>query len=189
MHDVERILESVDQRAPRAPEELFALVYDELRKLAKSRLSQESPGQTFQPTALVHEVYLRLVAPYRDQKWDSTGHFFAAGAESMRRILVDHARSKKRIKRGGDAIRVEMEMNLFPVDTDAVDLVGLDQALNELAEQDPDKARLVVMRYFGGMTMEESCEVLGISWTTGQRYWKYARAWLFRKLSNKTSAG
>lgn len=185
MDDVERLLDSVDRRVPQAPEELFALVYDELRKLASDRLQREVPGQTLQPTALVHEVYLRLVAPYRDQKWDSTGHFFAAAAEAMRRILIDYARRKKRVKRGGDAQRVSLELNDLPIDVDSVDLLALDESLNELAKHDPDKAKLVVLRYFGGMTMEEACEVLGISRTTGHRYWVYARAWLFRNMTNE----
>ena len=183
MHDIERLLESIDERAPRAPEELFALVYDELRKLAKRRLEQESPGQTLQPTALVHEVYLRLVAPFRDRHWDSQGHFFAAAAEAMRRILVDHARRKKRIKRGGDARRMKLEVNELPIATDSVDVLSLDESLDELAQQDPVKAKLVVLRFFGGLSMEESCDVLGISRATGHRYWKYARAWLFRRVS------
>lgn len=183
MSQIERVLESVEQRVDRAPEELFALVYDELRKLAADRLRRESPGQTWQATALVHEVYLRLVAPYRDQHWDGRGHFFAAAAEAMRRIQIERARAKKRQKRGGEFQRVEQELAEQPDSLPPEDLLALDEALEQLAATDPEKARLVMLRYFAGLSVEEASDVLGLSRSTGQRYWRYARAWLYRRLN------
>ena len=186
MEQITRILESIHRGDSRASEELFPLVYDELRKLAAARLKNERPGQTLQPTALVHEVYMRLVIPEQQKQWDSVGHFFAAAAEAMRRILVDNARRKGRQKRGGDVQRVVLDINQTSTKMLDDDLVALDDALNDFAREEPIKARLVVLRFFGGMTIEQCSEILGISRTTATRHWTYARAWLFRRLSDKS---
>jgi RNA polymerase sigma factor (TIGR02999 family) len=183
MEQIARILESIRQGNSHASEALFPLVYDELRKLAAARLESERPGQTLQPTALVHEVYMRLVAPQVDAQWDSVGHFFAAAAEAMRRILVENARRKLAVKRGGAYRRVDAEMERFSDKELDDELIELDDALNELSRIDPVKARLVELRFFGGRTLEECCPILGISRTTAARYWSYARAWLFQRLS------
>jgi RNA polymerase sigma factor (TIGR02999 family) len=163
------------------------LVYDELRKLAAQKLAQEKPGQTLDATALVHEAYLRLVAGEQpagsEPQWNSRGHFFAAAAESMRRILVENARRKKRCKHGGDRERVEIEMANLSTRMSSDELVALDEALEKLKQQDPAKAQLVTLRYFGGMTIEQAAEVLGISRVTAHRYWTYARAWLHQQMS------
>lgn len=176
MDDITRILSAIDQGAPQAAEELLPLVYEELRRLAAQRLAQEKPGQTFQATALVHETYLRLVGrevgrPYRDR-----GHFFAAAATAMRRILIDTARRKRARKHGGELCRQPLEHVTAPEPDE--ELLALDEALGRLAEKDPQKARLVELRYFAGLTGEQAAEVLGISPTTADRYWAYARAWL-----------
>ena len=163
--------------------ELFRLVYDELHRLAAARLKQERPGQTLQPTALVHEVYLRLVAPNGDQTWDNIPHFFSAAASAMRRILIDNARKKQSLKRGGDYQKIEFSLEEVAVEFDDEHLIRLDDALAKLAEQDPIKAKLIEMRFFGGLTVEQSCEALGISRATANRYWNYARAWLFLQVS------
>ena len=184
MTKVERLLNSVDLQDPKAPDELFLLVYNELRQLARVQLSRESPGITLQPTALVNEVYLKLIAPHRSQNWESRGHFFASAAEAMRRILVDHARGKKSIKRGGNATRIAFDPNELPGIESNIDLVQLDESLKELAAFDEIKAKLVVLRFFGGMEMGEACDSLGISRTTGHRYWKFSRAWLFARMTN-----
>jgi RNA polymerase sigma factor (TIGR02999 family) len=180
---VSKIFESIQQGNRRASEELFPLVYDELRKLAAARLDNERPGQTLQPTALVHEVYLRMVAPQLQAQWDSVGHFFAAAAEAMRRILVENARRKGAKKRGGDQRRVELDVDRHPDQALDEDLIELDDALNELARIEPAKAQLVVLRFFGGRSLEECCPILGISRTTAARHWAFARAWLFQRLA------
>ncbi len=167
MSEVTRILSAIEQGDPHAAKQLLPLVYDELRKLAAQRLAQEKPGQTLQPTALVHEAYLRLVGSDQDARWTSRGHFIAAAAEAMRRILIDHARKKQTQKRGGGLHRE-------PDD----ELLALDEALHKLAVEDPEKARLVELRYFAGLTGEEAAQVLGISPSTADRHWAYARAWL-----------
>jgi RNA polymerase sigma factor (TIGR02999 family) len=186
--DVTRILNAIEQGDPRAAGQLLPLVYDELRRLAAQKLTQENPGQTLQPTALVHEAYLRLVASGdgsepRDQNWDGRGHFFAAAAESMRRILVENARRKRRIKRGGDRQRVDLEQVEAVSDTPSEDLQALDEALDLLAVEDAQKAELVKLRFFAGLTVEEAGRCLGISRATADRYWAYARAWLFDRLN------
>ena len=163
--------------------ELFGLVYAELHKLAAARLKHERPGQTLQPTALVHEVFLRLVAPNEDQSWDSVPHFFSAAASAMRRILIDNARKKHSLKRGGNYNKVEFSLEEVAVEFDDEHLIRLDEALAKLAEQDPIKAKLIELRFFGGLTVEQSCEALGISRATANRYWNYARAWLFLQVS------
>jgi RNA polymerase sigma factor (TIGR02999 family) len=166
------------QGEPRPARELLPLVYDELRRLAAQRLAREAPGQTLQATALVHEAYLRLVGSQPDRPWDGRGHFFAAAAEAMRRILVENARRRHRLKRGGDRARVGLQ-NAEPTapETDD-DLLALDEALDRLAKQDPVKAQLVQLRVFAGLTVVQAAEILGLSKSTADRYWAYARAWL-----------
>jgi RNA polymerase sigma factor (TIGR02999 family) len=183
MNDVTRILSAIERGDEQAAGQLLPLVYDELRKLAAQRLAQERPGQTLQATALVHEAYLRLVDQDQAQRWDSRGHFFAAAAEAMRRILVENARRKKRAKHGGDLERVEVELANLPTRMAQEELIALDDALGELGRQDPRKARLVTLRYFVGMTIEQAADVLQISRVTAHRDWAYARAWLHRQMT------
>jgi RNA polymerase sigma factor (TIGR02999 family) len=154
------------------------LVYNELRRLAAQRLAQEKPGQTLQATALVHEAYLRLIGADPEQPWNSRGHFFAAAAEAMRRILVEQARRKGRLKRGGDQERVSLDDAEIAFEGPADDMIALDDALVRLAQKHPEKAELVKLRYFAGLTVNEAAEVLGISTSTVDRHWTYARAWL-----------
>jgi RNA polymerase sigma factor (TIGR02999 family) len=180
--DVTQILTAIGQGDPRAAEELLPLVYDELRKLAAARLAGEKPGQTLQPTALVHEAYLRLVGG-GGRAWDSRGHFFAAAAEAMRRIVVETARRRKRAKHGGGRERVEIELADLPTRLPADELLALDEALRRLEQLDPVKARLVTLRYFAGMTIEQAADVLGISRVTAHRYWTFARAWLHQQMT------
>src|SRR5262249_19121139 len=157
------------------------LVYDELRKLAAQKLAQEKHGQTLQATALVHEAYLRLVGGQSGSAgWDNRGHFFAAAAEAMRRILVENVRRKRSLKRGGDRLGLDLEEVLPAAPEPREDLLALDEALNKLAAKDPIKAQLVQLRYFAGLTVDEAAHALGISSTTAERYWAYARAWLQR---------
>jgi RNA polymerase sigma factor (TIGR02999 family) len=189
MNDVTRILSEVEQGDPQAAEQLLPLVYDELRKLAAQKLAQEAPGQTLQATALVHEAYLRLVDVEQAPHWDSRGHFFAAAAEAMRRILVESARRRKRAKHGGDRERVEIEMDRLPTRMSSEELVALDEALEKLKDHDPVKAELVTLRYFGGLTIEQASEVLNISRITAHRYWTYARAWLHRQMTGGAGPG
>ena len=176
---ITRILSAIEQGDGRAPDELLPLVYEELRILAAQRLSQEPPGQTLQATALVHEAYIRLVEQ-EDQNWNSRRHFFAAAAEAMRRILVDRARRKKSLKRGGDRQRIEFDAAVVADDGAgrAEDLMALDEALHKLAQKDSIKAELVKLRYFAGLTSRQAAQVLGISPATAERYWDYARSWL-----------
>jgi len=183
MTEVTRILAAIEQGDPLAAEQLLPLVYDELRRLAAQKLAQEKPGQTLQATALVHEAYLRLVEVKKAQKWNSRGHFFAAAAQAMRRILVENARRKQRSKHGGDLQRVEIEMASLPTRMSSDDLLALDEALEKLQQEDPVKAQLVTLRYFGGMTIEQASEVLNISRITAHRYWTYARAWLHQQMT------
>jgi RNA polymerase sigma factor (TIGR02999 family) len=182
MSDVTHILSAIEQGDPQASERLLPLVYDELRKLAAQRLAQEIPGQTLQATALVHEVYLRLVGLDRNERWDGRGHFFAAAAEAMRRIVVENARRKNAAKRGGDYRRANIDIAQLP---DAADdrLVALDEALTKFAKADPPKAELVKLRYFAGLTTREAARMLGISTATAARHWAYARAWLQHEMS------
>lgn len=183
MNDVTRILNAIDRGDAGAADKLLPLVYDELRRLAARRLAHEQPGQTIQPTALVHEVYLRLVGAEEQQHWESRGHFFAAAAQAMRRILVENARRKKSLKRGGGLQRVEVELEAIESGNDAGDLLALDEALTKLAAKDPRKAKLVELRFFSGLTMEQAASALGVSISTAQRDWIYARAWLHRELA------
>ena len=178
MPDVTRLIDAAAAGDPKAAAELLPLVYDELRKLAASRMAAEAPGQTLQATALVHEAYLRLLGHGHEPHWNSRGHFFAAAAEAMRRILIGNARRQQALKRGGQAKRVELD-DLELADRAASDkLLALEDALIRLAEMDPVKAELVKLRYFAGLTIQESAAVLGISTATADRYWAYARAWL-----------
>jgi RNA polymerase sigma factor (TIGR02999 family) len=182
MNDVTRILSAVEHGDPTAAQQLLPLVYDELRKLAAQKLAQEKPGQTLQATALVHEAYVRLVGVDSDPKWDARRHFFAAAAEAMRRILVESARRRRSLKRGGDRQRVGLDLEQ-PVEVESsAQLLALDEALERLEARDPDKAQLVKLRYFAGMTIEEAAETLGISVTTANRWWSYARAWLHEEI-------
>jgi RNA polymerase sigma factor (TIGR02999 family) len=169
------------QRGERpAAEQLLPLVYDELRRLAAARLAEERPGQTLQATALVHEAYLRLVG---DQRFDGRGHFFAAAAEAMRRILVENARRKHAAKRGAGGRRVELEPGLLVGEGPSLDLLALDEALARLEKDSPARAGLVKLRFFAGLTMPESAQALGVSLATAERYWTYAKAWLYAELS------
>lgn len=188
MSDVTRILLAVEQGDPAAAAQLLPLVYDELRKLAAAKLAQEKPGQTLQATALVHEAYLRLVGAETAQHWNSRGHFFGAAAEAIRRILIENARRKNRIKHGGDLQRVDMELIELPTRMTSDELISLDAALEELKAEDPVKAQLVTLRYFGGMMIEEASELLGISRVTAHRYWEYARAWLRQRMTQDQTA-
>lgn len=182
MTDVTQILSQIERGETQAAEQLLPLVYDELRRLAAVKLAHEKPGQTLQATALVHEAYLRLVDTEKAQRWDSRRHFFAAAAEAMRRILVDNARRKQRKRRGGELKKLELkEGDLVAVD-DYAELLALDEALEQLADETPEKAELVKLRYFAGLTEQQAAEALGISRATASRYWTYARAWLYRRI-------
>ncbi|MBI2808951.1 MAG: sigma-70 family RNA polymerase sigma factor [Planctomycetes bacterium] len=176
MTEITQVLKAIDQGDANAAAQLLPLVYEELRKLAKSRLANEQPGQTLQPTALVHEAYLRLLGDDAEPRWQNRAHFFAAAAEAMRRILIDVARRKSAVKHGGDRIREPLEDMVAP--EKCQELLSLDEALSKLAAQDPVKARLVELRYFAGLTGDDAAKVLGISPATADRYWAFARAWL-----------
>jgi RNA polymerase sigma factor (TIGR02999 family) len=181
MSEVTRILSAIEQGDPQAAEQLLPLVYDELRKLAAQRLTQEKPGQTLQATALVHEVYLRLVDVERAQHWNSRGHFFAAAAEAMRRILVDNARRKQSKKRGGDRVRLDLDQ--FAATSDRLDdVLDIDAALEGLANIDPQAAELVKLRYFAGLSIPQAATALGVSPRSADFLWAYARAFLLRTL-------
>ena len=175
MHDVTQILNQIESGDPLAAEKLLPLVYDELRRLAAARLSQEKPGQTLQATALVHDAYIRLLDVEKSQHWNSRGHFFGAAAEAMRRILVDQARRKKAAKRGGLAHRVSLEDVEVIVGSQDEKLLDIDDALTRLAAEDPQAAKLVQLRYFAGLSIEESAELVGISRSTAYENWSYAR--------------
>jgi RNA polymerase sigma factor (TIGR02999 family) len=182
MNDFTRLLSSAEAGDPQAAEQLLPLVYDELRKLAAQRLAREAPGQTLGPTALVHEAYLRLVDVQDPQRWDGRGHFFAAAAEAMRRILIDNARRKQAGKHGGGWQRHELLETELAIDSTGGELFAVDEALSRLAAREPVIARLVELRFFAGLTLEEAAECLGISARTAYRHWAYARAWLRREL-------
>ena len=185
MHEVTRILSAIEQGDPSAAEQLLPLVYDELRKLAAAKMARENPDQTLQATALVHEAYLRLVDVDQAQHWDSRGHFFAAAAEAMRRILVEQTRRKRSSKRGGQCERADLPDLAEQADHDRVDLLALDEALRNLERQHPEKAMVVKLRFFAGCTLEETAEILGVSRATAQRSWAYARAWLFGQINRQ----
>jgi RNA polymerase sigma factor (TIGR02999 family) len=182
MNAVTRILSAIDEGDAHAAEQLLPLVYAELRQLAAQKLAQERPGQTLQATALVHEAYLRLLGGDEAPHWKSRGHFFGAAAEAMRRILVESARRKGRRKRGGDWQRQEIQLNEPAVPGPHTDILAVDEALAQLAQAHPEKAELVKLRYFAGLTLAEAASALGISTATADRHWRYARAWLARRL-------
>jgi RNA polymerase sigma factor (TIGR02999 family) len=188
MNDVTRILSSIEHGDPSAAERLLPLVYDELRKLAARKLAQEKPGQTLQATALVHDAYLRLVGG-GDPGWNGRGHFFAAAAEAMRRILVNRARDKRRLKRGGGRERVDLDEVAIGPEGDRLDLLALDEALDTLAREEPACAELVKLRFFAGLTQEESANALGVTRRTADRYWAFARAWLLQALGEAADQG
>jgi RNA polymerase sigma factor (TIGR02999 family) len=183
MTDVTRILSAIEEGDAQAAEQLLPLVYEELRKLAAAKMTQEKPGQTLQATALVHEAYLRLVDNDKAQHWDSRGHFFAAAAEAMRRILIDNARRKASPMHGGDRRRVELSDIRSATSVSAEDLLTIDEALTKLAQVDPSKAELVRLRFYAGMSVPEAAKTLGVSTATAQRYWSYARSWLYCDLN------
>jgi RNA polymerase sigma factor (TIGR02999 family) len=183
MSDVTRILSAIEQGDPHAGGELLPLVYDELRRLAAQRLAQEKPGQTLQATALVHEAYLRLVDVDQAQQWNSRGHFFAAAAEAMRRILLNQARDKKRQKRGGGWRRLDLESLAVVDDASEDQLIALDEALERLGKEKPVCAELVKLRFFAGLTLVDAAAALGLAARTADRYWSYARAWLYEAMT------
>ena len=180
MNEVTQLLNAIDQGDPRASAQLLPLVYDELRRLAAARLAAEPPGHTLQSTALVHEAYLRLVGTPRGDQWDHRGHFFAAAAEAMRRILIDDARRKATARHGGALQRQALDPDAAPVPEPREDLLALDEALNRLEAEDPLKANLFKLRYFAGLSLAEAAAALGLSERTAGRHWAYARAWLRR---------
>jgi RNA polymerase sigma factor (TIGR02999 family) len=186
MSEITQVLAAIEQGDAGASAKLLPLVYDELRELAALRIAQEKPGQSLNATALVHEAYLRLVDGDRQKCWDSRGHFFAAAAEAMRRILVDRARRHRARKNGGDRPRIELAEDIAAsTGSDGVDLLALDEALRELEALHPEKAQVVKLRFFAGCSLEETAELLGISRASVQRTWAYARAWLFGRLNRK----
>jgi len=196
MSDVTRILSQIDAGDPRAAEQLLPLVYDELRKLAAAKLAQEKPGHTLQATALVHEAWLQLVGADtgakvdgqgRSSHWNGRGHFYAAAAEAMRRILIQGARRRNAEKRGGQWERIELDTALLPAHERSEKLLALDEALTRLENEHPEKARLVKLRFFGGMTNQEAAALLGISSTTADRHWAYARAWIQREMAPQSA--
>ena len=184
MSEVTRILSAIEQGDPQAADQLLPLVYDELRKLAARKMAREKPGQTLQTTGLVHEAYIRLVDVEKAQHWNSRGHFFAAAAESMRRILVESARRKERLKHGRQYRRVDLESGCPVTAAPSLDLLALDEALSRLAETEPAKAELVKLRFFAGMTMPEAAAALDISLASAERYWTFAKSWLYAELAD-----
>ena len=187
MTEVTRIISAIEQGDPHAAEKLLPLVYDELRKLAAAKLGHEKPGQTLQATALVHEAYLRLVGGGGQLHWDSRGHFFAAAAEAMRRILINRARDKKRLKRGRERTRIDLEQIAIALDTDHEELIALDEALERLHQQDEISAQLVKLRFFAGLSLKEAAQSLGLAQRTAERQWAFARAWLYDQLRRAES--
>jgi RNA polymerase sigma factor (TIGR02999 family) len=188
MSDVTEILNAIEQGDPSAPEQLLPLVYNELRQLAAQRLAQEKPGQTLQATALVHEAYLRLVDVENAQHWTSKGHFFAAAAEAMRRILVENARRKKAVKQGGGLRRVNLDQGDALAEAPPEDLLALDEALERLTHHDPRGAQLVKLHCFAGLSVEQAAEALGVSRSEGYRLWTFVRAWLHCQLAGGQDA-
>jgi RNA polymerase sigma factor (TIGR02999 family) len=176
MSEISRVLTAIEQGDAQAAEQLLPLVYDELRKLAAHKLSQEAPGQTLQATALVHEAYLRLVDTERMQQWNSRGHFFAAAAEAMRRILIESARRKHRLKRGAGFQRIDLDRPELAYNSPDEEILAIDDALEKLAVEDPEAAQLVRLRYYAGLSIEEAAEVVGLARSTAYEHWSYARA-------------
>ncbi len=185
MSQLSKILSAIDEGQPRAAESLLPIVYEELRKLASARLSKEAPGQSLQATALVHEAFVRLVDGDETQKFDSKGHFFAAAAEAMRRILVDRARRKGRPKHGGDRSRLDLEEGALPMESESSLVLAIHEALESFEKVDPQKANLVKLRYFAGMTLVEAAQAMNISRATAARYWTFSKAWLAAELGEK----
>jgi RNA polymerase sigma factor (TIGR02999 family) len=183
-HDVTRILVAIERGDTAAADQLLPLVYNELRKLAAARLAHEKPGQTLQPTILVHEAYIRLVDVARPQQWNGRNHFFAAAAEAMRRILIENARRERSQKRAGVIEHADVEQLAVP-ENGALDLLALDEALTEFERKWPDKATLVKLRFFAGLTMQEAAQAIGVSDTTADRYWTFARTWLYACLKER----
>jgi RNA polymerase sigma factor (TIGR02999 family) len=183
MKEVTRILSAIEQGEPHAAEQLLPLVYDELRRLAAEKMAHEKPAQTLQATALVHEAYVRLVDVDEAPHWNCRGHFFAAAAEAMRRILVEKARRKRRIKHGGGRQRLDLDEACPVVQPPSDDLLALDEALTRLAASDPLRAELVKLRFFAGLTMPEAAQALGLSLATAERHWTFVRTWLFAELT------
>ena len=187
MNEVTRILSGIEAGDPQAAEQLLPLVYDELRKLAAQKLANEKPGQTLEATALVHEAYLRLVDTDKAQQWNSRGHFFAAAAEAMRRVLVENARRKQRVKHGGGRQRLDLDEACPVVQPPSDDVLALDEALTRLAACDPVRAELVKLRFFAGLTMPEAAQALGLSLATAERHWTFVRTWLYAELTRVES--
>jgi RNA polymerase sigma factor (TIGR02999 family) len=188
MSDVTRILSAIEQGDPQASEQLLPLVYEELRRLAAEKMSQENPGQTLQATALVHEAYLRLVDCKQVQRWDSRGHFFSAAAEAMRRILINRARDKQRLKRSGGRERIQLDHFSAVDQVSDHQLLALDEALAKLSQEDPICAELVKLCFFAGLTLDEVAATLGIAPRTADRYWAYSRAWLYDAVRQECQA-
>jgi RNA polymerase sigma factor (TIGR02999 family) len=184
MTDVTQILSRIESGDSNAAEQLLPLVYNELRKIAAARLADEKPGQTLQATALVHDAYLRLVGSTEAPQWNSRGHFFAAAAEAMRRILVEQARRKGRVKHGGERRRVDLDSACAVSEPPSLDLLAVDEALSKLASVEPAKAELVKLRFFAGLTMPEAAAALGISLATAERHWTFARSWLYAEIAD-----
>ena len=188
MSDVTRILQSIESGDPNAADQLLPLVYGELRKLAAARLANESPNQTLQPTALVHEAWLRLTGN-ENVKWNGRAHFFGAAAEAMRRILIDNARRKRARRHGGNQQRLDIDEVELAAPAQEDELLAIDGALEQFAQVDKQKAELVKLRYFVGLTLEESAGILGISVPTAKRWWTYARSWLYQRIQSDNAAG
>ena len=182
MSDVTHILSAIEQGDPLASEQLLPLVYDELRKLAAQKLAHEKPGQTLEATALVHEAYMRLLGKAGEPHWNSRGHFFSAAAEAMRRILVESARRKSRLKHGREHPRIDLDSGCRVSAAPSLDLLALDEALSRLAEIEPAKAELIKLRFFAGLTMPEAAAALDVSLATAERYWTFAKSWLYAEL-------
>jgi len=184
MSDVSRILYSIDQGDPQAADQLLPLVYAELRRLAAQKLAREHPGQTLTATALVHDAYLRLVGPDDSPAFNSRGHFFAAAAEAMRRILIERARRRRSLKHGGNRARVDLDSDCLIAEAPSLDILALDEALTRLASQQPEKAEVVKLRFFAGLSTAETARAMDISLATAERYWAFARGWLYAELAD-----
>ena len=189
MTNVTHILSAIEHGDAGAAEQLLPLVYEELRKLAAAKMAQEKPGQTLQATALVHEAYIRLVDTEKAQHWNSRGHFFAAAAEAMRRILINRAREKGRLKHGGDRNRLDFDGLEIAVNDPSEEVLVLDDILEKLATEDPQSARLLKLRFFAGLTMEQAASALGMSRRTAYRCWAFARAWLYEHMDHDLESG
>lgn len=184
MNDITRILSQIESGDPSSAELLLPLVYEELRKLAAAKLAREEPGQTLQPTVLVHEAYVRLVDTDKPQQWSGRGHFFGAAAEAMRRILIENARRKSSQKRSGNRISIDVDELAAALPSRDSELLALDEALSEFEQKWPEKAELMKLRYFAGLTIPEASQVIGVSTATAERYWRFTRAWLHSRLKS-----